>query len=126
MVSLLITPEYVGSRISDPDFLDKNGNLIAGSKERRLKDSAVFYSGNCNTTGEVYYNITIVFIKDGASAGIVSFLRYKDEAVFNYQRYYFVNFHSKIEKRELLTREEFIDRLLNEYPTLGEWALWNL
>ena len=114
-----ITPEQIGSNLSDPDFLDEEGNLIPTSKDVKTKKIGSI---------ELLYLLdlkrgvfSVSFTKSRDCVGAVSYY-FRDRLGFDRKP----SFGVRRGKFILTTKEDFIDTMLKEYPEVGVWILWNI
>ena len=114
-----ITPEQIGSNLSDPDFLDEEGSLIPTSKDGKTKKIGSI---------ELLYLfdlkrgiLSVSFIKSRDCVGAVSYY-FRDRLGFDRKPRFGVRRGTFV----LTTKEEFVDTMLKEYPEVGVWILWNI
>jgi len=114
-----ITPEQIGSKLGDPDFLDEEGSLIPTSRCGRSKEIGGI---------ELLYLfdlergiLSVSFIKSRDCVGAVSYY-FRDRLGFDRKP----RFGVRRGKFILTTKEEFVDTMLKEYPEVGVWILWNV
>jgi hypothetical protein len=116
-----ITPEQIGSKLGDPDFLDEEGSLIPTSRCGRSKEIggikllfdydikrgyiSVSFRKSRDVIGAIDYRLPRAGIEGGVS---------------------FLHRPSKGSLVCRVTREQFIDNMLRDYPEVGVWILWNV
>lgn len=116
-----ITPEQIGSNLSDPDFLDEEGSLIPTSRNGKTKKiGSIELLYLCDIKRGVF---SVSFTKSRDCVGAVAYyfrdrLGLDRKPSFGVRRGTFV--------LVLTTKEEFVDTMLKEYPEVGVWILWNI
>jgi hypothetical protein len=114
-----ITPEQIGSNLSDPDFLDEEGSLIPTSGRGRSKEIGgikLFYRFDLKRG-----ILSLDFMKSRDCVGAV-FYYFRDRLGFDRKPRFGVRRVTFV----LTTKEEFIDTMLKEYPEVGVWILRNV
>lgn len=130
-----LTPEEFGCRISDPDFLNGDGELILTSKP----DGKVKKLGNINLCyrsrqDSSAYSTDITFYSQKEPVAMIFLYKHKVDyktKLSNAERgpnYYIKGSDGLrfIDSRIKVERERFIDFILNNHPDAGEWVLWNI
>jgi hypothetical protein len=136
-----LTPEDLGSKLTDKDFLRSDGTLFftsrTGGKSKKLGEIILNYC--CakfpQREGTIFLSIRINFSKKN-ERGIVERIGgvgydayHKDD---NVQEpticYYIANDKdtSYFARSIGLSREAFIDHMFSNYPQTREWIIWNL
>ena len=121
-----ITPEQIGSNLSDPYFLDAEGKFIptaSHGKSKKIGDIKISFLHNLKKG-----YVSISFLKSRDVVGAASYRlpdRWTEGGVS------FVNRSNKGGASFkggliIVTREQFIDNMLRDYPEVGVWILWNI
>lgn len=111
-----ITPEDLGSNLSDPHFLDGEGRLIPTSKNGKTKEIGSIKLFYCFDKKKG--NLSVSFIKSRDVVGAASYSLPK----------WGVDVKPTFYTRGIgsLGKERFVDTMLKEYPEVGVWILWNV
>jgi hypothetical protein len=144
-----LTPEEFGCSISDPDFLNSDGELILTSKPNgKVKKLGGINLCYCSVQDSSAYNIHITFYSQKQPVAMIFLYKYKidyETKLSNAEKgpsYYIsgsdgLSFRDSryisgpdglgfIDSRIKVERERFIDFILNNHPDAGEWVLWNV
>lgn len=115
-----LTPEQIKSNISDPYFLDEEGKLIptaSHGKSKKIGDIKISFLYDLK---KGYVSISFLKSRDvvGAASYRLSGGWIEGGACFT----------NRLSKGGLtfVTREQFIDNMLRDYPEVGVWILWNI
>jgi hypothetical protein len=124
-----LTPEQIGSKLGDPDFLDNDGYLLDTPIKGRTKtfgEVTLIYNRYKSRRKSLY----ISFIKSREIVGSASYLiDYTGNLVsFFTVREIYALYEFEKDPTTLLqkSREQFIDHMIHKYPTIAAWILWNI
>lgn len=136
-----LTPEDLGSKLVDKDFIRNDGTLIFtsknGGKQKKLSEIIINYSCEKypHRKGAISLSIRIDFLKKNEH-GIVERIGgagydayYKNGNVQEPTVSYYIpndKDTSYFARSIRLSREAFIDHMFSNYPNTKEWIIWNI
>jgi hypothetical protein len=115
-----VTPEQIGSNISDPDFLDAEGKFIPTASHGKSKKIGDIKISFLHDLKKGY--VSISFLKSRDVVGAASY-RLSDRWTEGGVSYLYRPNKGRL---TIVTREQFIDNILRDYPEVGVWILWNI
>ncbi len=116
-----LTPEQIGSNISDPDFLDQESKFTPTSSNGRSKQIGDIKLRFDYDVKRGY--ICVSFLKSRDVIGAIDY-RLPQAGIEGGVSYLY-----RPNKKGLVCRvirEQFIDNMLRDYPEVGVWILWNI
>jgi hypothetical protein len=124
-----LTPEQIGSKLGDPDFLDNDGYLLGTPRKGRTKtfgEVTLIYNIHKSRQKSLY----ISFLKSREVVGCASYLiDYAGNFVsFFTVREIYALYESEKDPTTLMqkSRGQFIDHMIHKYPSTAAWILWNI
>lgn len=125
-----LTPEEFGCSISDPDFLNGDGELITThDREGRVKHLGSGYFIRYHLDDEERYaSLDLTLYNKKCMISYITFLRFKDTESAE-DSVYWINDSGNadfIKNKIQVDKKNFIDFILNDHPDAGEWVLWNI